>query len=317
MCRLMREAVERCGLDLAGTAVLTEAATGAYAVTAPLAALAGAQVTALARDSRYGSARDAEDAVMGLARAAGVAERVRVTQVIPQNLSGYGVVTNSGHLRPIDAPMIARLPPDSVIALMFEAWELRDGDIDIDACRARGIRIAAVNERHAAVDVFSYLGPLALRALQDAGVACYGGRIALLCDNDFGPSILRSLTCNGAEAAIFTEVAALPQGIWDAVLVALHPHAEPRIDAAAATRLAAVAADAAIVQIWGDIDRAALAAHGFQAWPPHAPRAGHMAVLLSDIGPEAVVRLQAGGLAAAARVWRGEPVTPAGMAELV
>jgi hypothetical protein len=129
--------------------------------------------------------------------------------------------------------------------------------------------------------------------------------------------MLRSLTGTGAEAAVFTEVAALPQGIWDAVLVALQPHAEPRIDAAAAARLAAVAADAAIVQIWGDIDRAALAAFGFHAWPAQAPRSGHMAMLLSDVGPEAVVRLQAGGLAAAARVRSGEPVTPDGIAELV
>jgi len=313
----MREAVERCGLDLEGAAVLTEAATGAYAVTAPIAALAGAQVTALARDSRYGSARDAEDAVMGIARAAGVAERVSVIRAVPKDLSSYGIVTNSGHLRPIDSAMIARLPPDAVIALMFEAWELREGDIDIDACRARGIRIAAVNERHAAVDVFSYLGPMALRALQDAGIACYGGRIALLCDNDFGPSILRSLSGTGMEVEVFTEVATLRQGTWDAVLVALHPRAEPRIDRTSAARLSEVAADAAIVQIWGDIDRAALAAYGFEAWPPQAPRAGHMAVLLSDIGPEAVVRLQTGGLAAAACVRRGEPVTPNGMAELV
>ncbi|WP_428662908.1 hypothetical protein [Reyranella sp.] len=313
----MREAVQRCSLDLGGTAVLTEAATGAYAVTAPIAALAGAQVTALARDSRYGSARDAEYAVMELASAAGVAERVRIVQAVPQDLSGYGIVTNSGHLRPIDAAMITRLPGNAVIALMFEAWELREGDIDIDACRARGIRIAAVNERHAAVDVFSYLGPLSLHALQDAGVACYGGRVALLCDNAFGPYILRSLSNNGVEAAVFTEVTAMPQSAWDAVLVALHPHAKPRIDAAAAARLASVAADAAIVQIWGDIDRTALAAHGFEAWPPQAPRTGHMAVLMSDIGPEAVVRLQAGGLAAASRVWRGDPVTPDGIAELV
>jgi hypothetical protein len=42
-----------------------------------------------------------------------------------------------------------------------------------------------------------------------------------------------------------------------------------------------------------------------------------MAVLLSDIGPEAVVRLQSGGLAAAASVWQGDDIAPDGIAELI
>jgi hypothetical protein len=233
------------------------------------------------------------------------------------DLSAFNLVTNSGHLRPIDKAMIGRLAPDAVIALMFEAWELREGDIDVAACRARGIRIAAVNERHSAVDVVSFLGPLALRALQDAGVAGYGARIALLCDNAFGPSILRSLTGIGADVSTFCDAGSMPACTWDAVLVALHPHAVPRIDATAAARLATVAPGAAIVQIWGDMDRDALAAQGYSVWPPQASRPGHMAVLLSDIGPEAIVRLQSGGLAAAAWVWHGHKVAPGGIAELV
>jgi hypothetical protein len=41
-----------------------------------------------------------------------------------------------------------------------------------------------------------------------------------------------------------------------------------------------------------------------------------MAVLLSEIGPDAVVRLQAGGLRAAEWVRRGLPVTAGGLAQL-
>ena len=53
LVRLMTAAIERCELDLSGRVVLTEAATGAYAVTPVLAALAGAQVYALAAATRY------------------------------------------------------------------------------------------------------------------------------------------------------------------------------------------------------------------------------------------------------------------------
>ena len=52
--RAMATAVDACQLDLTGRTVLTEAASGAYVVTAVLAALAGAQVTALARPGRHG-----------------------------------------------------------------------------------------------------------------------------------------------------------------------------------------------------------------------------------------------------------------------
>ena len=43
LVRLMREAVERCELDLSGKVILTEAATGAYVVTPVLAAMADAE----------------------------------------------------------------------------------------------------------------------------------------------------------------------------------------------------------------------------------------------------------------------------------
>lgn len=318
MVRLMRDAVARCGLDLSGLCVLTEAATGAYAVTAPLAALAGAErVIALARGSRHGSAAAARAATLSLAALAGVAGRIEVLEALPRDLGAVDIVTNSGHLRPLDAALIARLPQAAVIALMFEAWELREGDIDLRACRARGIPVVGVNERHPAVDVFSYLGPLCLHALQAAGLPVHRNRIALLCDNDFGPPVLRSLVAAGAEVAQLPDVEAVPPGDWDAIVVALQPGAAPRIAAPAAARLARAAPGALVLQVWGDVERAALAAHGLRAWPPQPPAPGHMGVLLSEIGPDPVVRLQAGGLRAAEWVRRGLPVTAGGFAQPV
>ena len=50
----------------------------------------------------------------------------------------------------------------------------------------------------------------------------------------------------------------------------------------------------ALVQVWGDVDRDAMP--GVRCYPRHAPSRGHMGVLLSDLGPEPIIRLQAGGL---------------------
>ena len=45
--------------------------------------------------------------------------------------------------------------------LMYEAWEFRAQDVHLEAWSCDGIRVAGTNERHPAVDVFSYLGIMA------------------------------------------------------------------------------------------------------------------------------------------------------------
>ena len=300
----MQRRIAALRLDLSGLTVLTEAATGAYACTAPLAAMAGARV-------------QAEGATLRLAAAAGVAGRITVSRSVdPAVLRDCDIVTNSGHLRPITAATIAALPPRAVLALMFEAWEFRGADFDLAACRARGIRVAAVNERHPDVGVFPFLGPLCLRLLAEGGVRPAGAEVALLCDNPFAPFIERGLRQAGARVRTFAAPDAVVAGRRDAVVVALDPFRNPVLGADALARLAAAAPGALLAQFWGDVDRAAAeAVWPGRIWPPEAPAAGHMALLLDALGPEPVVRLQAGGLKAAEILVRGTVETGEPIAE--
>lgn len=316
---LMERTIAATGLDLSGLTVLTEAATGAYAVTPVIAALAGAaRVHAVARPSRHGSVASAYAAVDALAQAAGVADRIALHDQVPADaLPGVDILTNSGHLRPIRADLVARLPAQAVIALMFEAWEFRPEDLDREACRRHGIPVVGVNERHPAVDVFSFLGPLGVTLLKDAGVALCGSRVAVVCDNPFGLFLLRGLAQEDSFAWLFPDLDDVFAADWDAVIVALRPAAKPRIDAEGASALARVAPGARIAQFWGDIDREAFAAAGLGVWPRRAPRPGHMGVLLDALGPEPIVRLQTGGLRAAEWVRRGRPVVAGGFAEML
>jgi len=318
ICVLMQQSIDRTGLDLSGATILTEAATGIYGVTAALAALAGAErVFALAKSSSYGTAEQAAKWTMRLARLCGVAGRVRILEAMPDKLDVIDIVTNSGHLRPIDANVVCKLRTGCVIALMFEAWEFRSSDIDAGACEARGIPIVGVNERHPSVDVFSYLGPLCVKLLHDAGLSVYGSRIALLCDNPFNSYILRSLTALGASVSAWEDSDAVTADSWDSVLVALKPTQEFRIGRSKARRLAEVAPGAVVAQLWGDIDREALKSAKLAIWPPQPPKPGHMGMLLSAIGPEPIIRLQAGGLRAAEWVYRRRPITPSGIAQVL
>jgi hypothetical protein len=298
---LMEAAVEACRLDLDGAVVLTEAASGAYVVTPVLAAMAGAgRVVALTRSSRHGSSAEVSAATVALARMAGVADRIEiVTGKRPELVAAADIVTNSGHLRPIDAAMAGWMKPTAVVPLMFEAWELqaRAGDVDLAALCGRGIAVAGTNERNPAVDVFSFLGIMAAKLLLDAGVALRGTRVAVLCDNPFGPWLRDGLSAFGVDAAMhqrMREAIAGPRP--DAVLVALRPGPAPALAAAAAGELAARWPGTLVAQFWGDVDREALAAAGVPYWPLDAPAPGHMGVLPSDVGPDPVVRLQTGGL---------------------
>jgi hypothetical protein len=298
LVRLMGTAIERCRLDLTGLAILTEAASGSYIVTPVLAAMAGGTVYALAASTKYATAEELRKSTLELARMAGVADRVTLAErKEPATIGDVDIVTNSGQVRPIDAQMVAQLKPSCVVSLMYEAWEYRSVDVDVEACLSHGIKVAGTNERHPAIDVFSFLGLMAVKQLHDAGVAVYGSRVVLLCDNAFGPFISRCLHDCGA---IVTEARNLSAGVaspdCDAVVLARQPQDGFVLTAEDAKLLAERAPGTLVVQYWGDMDRAAFAAASVPVWPPDEPGKGHMAVLPSAIGPEPIVRLQAGGL---------------------
>jgi hypothetical protein len=299
---LMRDAIQRCRLNLDGAVVLTEAATGAYVVTPVLAAMAGARhVCALTQPSRYGSVEDVEAATLALGELAGVADRLAIFTERNEDLFCQAdIVTNSGHVRPLDAATIGWMRPTAVIPLMYEAWELRPGEVDLDVCRRRGIRVGGTNERHPAVDVFGFLGLMAVKLLTDAGVSAYRGRVLLLCDNPFRPFIERGLRNAGAAVRVVERLSDAPgDETYDGVVVACQPRQESVLSAADAALLAASWPGAVVAQFWGNLDRSALADAGVPIWPLDPPVPWHMGILPSAVGPEAIIRLQSGGLKAA------------------
>jgi len=303
----MRGAIDRCSLDLSDLVVFTEAASGAYIVTPVLAAMAGAKhVFAVTQSTRYGSVDEIREKTFELAALAGVTDRLEVVaEKSAAALMQADVVTNSGHVRPIDSHMIACMKPTAVIPLMYETWELREGDIDLVACRERGVRLTGTNERHPAVDVFSFLGTMAVKLLLDAGVAVYSSRILLLCDNPFGPFIERGLASAHATVERVVPPLVAAQGdTFDTVLVALTPTIHDSLSDDDLKVIASRWPGAVVAVFWGDVVRARLAAAGLSCWPTEAPGRGHMGILPSGVGPEPIVRLQSGSLKAAEALLR-------------
>jgi hypothetical protein len=264
--------------------------------------MAGApHVFARARTSRYGSAEDVERSTRALARDAGVESRITVVfEKTPDVVARADVLTNSGHVRPIDAATLAHAKSSAVVPLMYEAWELRDGDIDLAACARAGIPIAGTNESHPAVRLFPFVGLMVIRLLVDGGIGIHGNRVVLWCDNPFGAAIENALEGAGATVRTVQRLDGLEDSAAfrdaDAFLVAMRPRAQPVLGEREAEVIAELCPGAAVFQFWGDLDREALVRCGVPFWPITAPTAGHQGILPSALGPEPVIRLQSGGL---------------------
>ena len=293
----VRRVVEQIELDLKGLKVVTEAATGPYVVTPVLAAAAGAQVIALARSSRHGTIAQVRRQTYALAEQLGVSQRIEIVEELtPAHLAAADIVTNSGHLRPLDAEKIRHLRPGTVIPTMYEAWELRPADVDIDACLRQGVVVAGTNEQHPKLRVFDYLGMLAVRGLMECRIPVPFSRLLLVSDNPFASPIASVLSSCGAEVTVFDGETRADRLHYDALILADTPSPDRwNIGREGAKHtLAELGSFEALIQVWGDVERDAIP--GTQFYPHQAPARGHMGVQLSDLGDEPIIRLQAGGM---------------------
>lgn len=317
------DAVKRLNLDLKSKVVLTEAATGAYVVTPVIAALAGAEVYAYTKTTRYGTAEFVKQQTMELLSKFDD-KNLKLTiidEITPEIIAKADIITNSGHLRPLNKEKLQHAKKGAVIPLMYEAWEWRDGDVDMDICIEKNIRIGATNERHPEVDVFNYLGDMALKMIFDAGLCPYKNNFILLCNNDFGPFIAKVLSkvcenigvCDTAEnKEKYKEMKIDWLGNFpdfkagekykkcDAVLFTAYPFENTWIgnDTAPITikKLKEELDNPFILRYAGHIDEDACK-NKINFHPEHV-HAGHMGILPSAIGFDPIIRLQSGGLKA-------------------
>jgi hypothetical protein len=298
-------------LDLDGLVVFTEAASGPYLWTPVLAACAGARhVYALAADNAHHTAASAATTTREAAEHFGVAERLEVVDSKrPEHLARTDVLTNSASLRPITAQDIASLPTTAALPLMWETWEFRPGDLDLAACRARGVLVLGTHECRPPCDLVPYMGPLAVRLLLDLGLEVHGTAVIVLGGQAMGHEMARYLAAIGcvvdhfgAGARPYAELAAHVEAIGsarDAIIVA--EHADPRLllgpgGAVEAEALASANPALRIGMVSGTVDGAALRAAGLAVVPDALRSAGHMHYDASRLGPRPVLELYAAGL---------------------
>jgi hypothetical protein len=313
--RIIREAIADQELDLAGLTVYTEAASGPYLYTPVLAAVAGAdRVYAQTADSGYATKEEVLATTERAAAELGVGDRIEVLyEKTDGALGASDIVTNSGFVRPIDRETVERLKPTAVVPLMWETWEFRPEDMDLEACREHGILVLGTDESRPPLALYPYGGYSALKLLFELGLEGYKTRTLLLGGGQaFGRSIWSLFTSFGMEVAWFADTepearpyAELPGFVaaegasFDAVLVSEHSVSTcliGREGLVSAHELARLNPAVAVGIVSGNVDADELAESGLAYHPSRIRPFGYMSYQPGDLGPRPVLELYAAGL---------------------
>ena len=225
--KLIDKSIDLFELDLTDLTVLTEGASGNFVATSLIAAKANAKrVYAITKDSKYGNSEDVIDFCNRCAKRLGLKKIVYSKSSPAEFASMCDIVTNLGFVRPINKDLIDKLPTTASISLMWEPWELRKSDIDIDYCHEKSIPVIGTNESDTRLSTFKYVGILAAKLLLESGIEIYNSNLSIIGTNPFGESIMSCLTSMGASCKLYVpnEIKENENKIYssDAIVIAEH-----------------------------------------------------------------------------------------------
>lgn len=311
--RIIEEAIDKIELDLEGLTVFTEAATGGFAATAALATAAAAErVYALAGTSTYGSVSDARAHTERLTNLVGDGSRL----VFPEEkeseaLGETDVLTNTGFVRPIDATVAEPLNSTAAVPLMYEPWEFREGDMDIEALWARDIPVMGTDESDPRVRTQEYLSSLAAKLALECDLEISQGVFVVVGGGQMAASASEGLRSLGGSVTRIdpSDIRPSEDGSslipketlesLDAIMVVDH-----RTDKFVIGKngildpfwLSECAPGTVVIHICGLVDSAAMDETGLRFVPDEPAPRGSMSFTTSYIGPRPIVDLHAAGL---------------------
>tara|TARA_B100000989_G_scaffold213956_1_gene162608 strand:+ start:3025 stop:4110 length:1086 start_codon:yes stop_codon:yes gene_type:complete len=187
------------GIDLKELTILTELASGSYLYNVKLSVMTGAKVICVGKDSSFGSFAKTNNELKKILSKKEL-ENVSIFKNRCPNklLSTVDIVCNSGFLRPINRQIIKKLKKTSVIALMWETWEYRKSDLDLNCCQENKIPVIGTNENYKKIKMFGYNIFIFFKLLFELNLEIYKNKLVII---GSGPSCepiikgLKKLNC--------------------------------------------------------------------------------------------------------------------------
>lgn len=310
----IQEIVEDLDLNLSGFNVLTEVGSDMYRYTPIIAQIAGAnKVMSWTRDSIHGKAKKIindckkiESQIIGYNNKIDFFEG----ELNIKHLSSADIITNSGFLRPLDSSKLKYVKKDVVIPLMYEKWELRHSDIDINYCKKKNIKVSATNENYHKIQVFEYVGPLALKMCFEAGYEVFNNEIIVWSDDNFGTNIMKTFKLLKPKKLIqTTNFSELINNIQDIDFIFIADYDEQRFynenDFFDLKKIKSKNKKVGIIHLYGGIDYMKIKKLSIPCYPPKSGLPSNMSFQLNHIGINPFVKLIAAGLKVGEHMLKG------------
>jgi len=292
----IKKSIANFNLDLSNKIILTEAATGNYVVTPAIAALAGAKyVYAFTKDSKYGSVEDVKKQTNNLLKYLNLEGRVEIiTDINSLNLDEVDILTNTGFLRPIDDKIINKLSSKCVIPLMWETWEYRKSDLDIEECAKKNIKVYGTNEDDSRLRTKEYLGYMVLKFLLTLNHTPISSNILILGCNHFTLYVQKVLNQNDYNYTIINEYKNIINiDSYDAIVLLEHHNNKLLIGDSGYIKTKDIRSDVDVIHICGSVD---FTNANFNYIPKVPASFGNMSYTVDNIGSNVIIELHTAGL---------------------
>lgn len=310
--KIIKETKVKLNVNLEGYTVLTEVGSNLYLYSPIIPLLCGAsKVLAFVKDTSYGSAENIKLLCFQIAKELGFSDKLQIaTNILPENwLAEADIVTNSGMLRPFDREKILKFKKGAVLPLMFEAWEVREQDLDIGACRDFGISVAGTWENHPLIKVFDNVKMLCLKLAFEAGYEIMGNSILVWSDDHFGEMIEESFKSNGVKKCIVTtDVNVLYECApnLDFIFIADYDEKRDYTTLFDIKNLVLKAPNLGFIHLYGLINLEEFKQLGFKVYPQKNGTSEMMTFTLAHVGITPLINLQVGGYRVAQELLNGK-----------
>jgi hypothetical protein len=318
--KFIKSRIALFNLDLSNLTMYTELGSGNYAFTCIIAAMANAKkVYAISQTSRFGTFENNLSDLECISRARNIPNIRDKIEVVNEkrreHLQEADIVTNSGFVRPIDKNTVSMMKTTAVIPLMYETWEFREDDIDLDFCRSRNILVLGTNEECPPMDIMRYGGFLVSKLMFECGLGTHKDKILVFGSGRLGNNIAHFMRVNGIDfrwislddnireenKRCLSKIDDIRRELskFDAVVIGEHYLNVEIIGKNGIIKTEELSEKNPLIQIihvCGNVDINDIKKHGLKIYPEPVMPFGYMTASSDYLGPKATIELNIAGL---------------------
>ena len=221
------------------------------------------------------------------------------------------IVTNLGHVRPITGSFIQNMKKTGVISLMWEPWEFREEDLDLEMANSCGIPVIGTNESNKYLQTHKAVGLLSLK-LFEKGIEVLHSKVLIAGSDPFGSACENVLKSAGSIVTRYDGTKGEMQKCrldedYDAILVVEHNTENELINSKEHGILEYLkSSQTPIVHICGNIIKDEKELDELNLYPNDIAKFGYMSRTTGYLGISPIIRLHGVGLLVGSMVSRGK-----------